>query len=120
LDVVRVELTLQLERFTNLGSGWSLNRVKNFTIHIAQYRPLAGRSYIETPPSIASKRAVVNVRNLNDNECFRWAILFALYPATDHVNEVGKYKKYVNNVNMGGAHIPSDACANSSFREKQQ
>lgn len=49
LDQLRTELAAQIDRFTNLGSGWTLGSIKRFTIHIAQYRPLAGSSYIETP-----------------------------------------------------------------------
>ncbi len=105
-DVVRTELTAQLERYTNLGSGWSLARIIDFTVHIAQYRPLAGSSFIETPPSLAGKHAVINVHNRDDNECFRWAILSALYPATDNADRVCKYKKYVNNVNWDGLRFP--------------
>ena len=88
IDEIQTDLEGQLDRFTNLGSGWSLLEIKRFTIHIAQYRPLAGSSYIETPKAIVGKQAIVNVRNLHDNECFRWAILSAMFPATVHVERV--------------------------------
>jgi hypothetical protein len=33
--------------FTNSDSGWNWQELLKFTIHIAQYRPLAGSSYIK-------------------------------------------------------------------------
>ena len=39
-------------------------------IHLAEFRPLNGRSYIELPESIKSKRAVVNIKSA-DNQLFQ-------------------------------------------------
>jgi hypothetical protein len=105
LENVRKELSLQIENFNSLGSGWSVSNIKKLTIHVAQYRPLAGSSYIETPTSLIGKRAVVNVQNF-DNECFRWAILSALYPASRHANRVSQYARYINEVNWDGLRFP--------------
>jgi hypothetical protein len=105
LENVRKELSLQIENFNSLGSGWSVSHIKKLTIHVVQYRPLTGSSYIETPESLIHERAVVNVKNY-DNECFRWAILSALYPASKNVNRVSQYARYVNEVNWGGLRFP--------------
>lgn len=102
LDKVRKDLTSQIDRYTNLGSGWSLSHIKNFTIHVAQYRPLAGSSNIETPTAVVHKHAVINVQNYNDNECFRWAILSALYPNNANIKNVFSYTKYINEINWDG------------------
>jgi hypothetical protein len=105
LENVRKELSLQIENFNSLGSGWNVSHIKKLTIHVAQYRPLAGSSYIETPTSLIGKRAVVNVQNF-DNECFRWAILSALYPVSQHANRVSQYARYINEVNWDGLRFP--------------
>jgi hypothetical protein len=62
LGQLQADLEAQLDRFTNLGSGWTLARIMRFTLHIAQFRPLAGSSYIPTPEFIKNKKAVVNVK----------------------------------------------------------
>jgi hypothetical protein len=105
LEQLQTDLDNQLDRFTNLGSGWSLSRIIRFTLHVAAYRPLAGKSYIETPESIANKKAVVNVKN-KDEKCFQWAILSALFPSTENVNDVSKYVPFVKEVNWSGLRFP--------------
>jgi len=51
-------------------------------------------SYIDTPHIIKNKQAIIDVQNTNDNECFKWSILAALYPveSKQHPNRVSKYK----------------------------
>jgi hypothetical protein len=102
LEQLQTDLENQLDRFTNLGSGWPSSRIIRFTLHVAAYRPLAGKSYIETPESIANKKAVKN----KDEKCFQWALLSALFPSTDHVNDVSKYVPFVNEVNWSGLRFP--------------
>jgi hypothetical protein len=35
------DLATQLDRFTNQGSGWTLDNVTSFVIHVSYYRPLS-------------------------------------------------------------------------------
>ena len=64
------DLASQLDRFTNQGSGWTLDNVTSFIVHISLYRPLSpGASFIPSPEFIENKHAVVNVENSQDNKC---------------------------------------------------
>jgi hypothetical protein len=81
---------MQLSRFTSQGSGWVLQGINEFTLDVAQYRPLIGSSYIKCPEFIAHKMAVVNPKNIDDNKCFVWAILAALYPAAKDSSRIKK------------------------------
>ena len=99
------DLNSQMDRFTNLGSGWNLVALKNFVMHIAQYRPLVGNSFIPTPDSLINKHAIVNVNN-NDNECFKWAVLSALYQATSNGDRINVYIPHVEKVNWNGIRFP--------------
>ena len=67
-----------------------------------------GSSYIPLPSWIASKKAVINPKNENDEECFKWAVTAAL-----HHKEIGKDPKgisnimrYTNNYNWSGLTFP--------------
>jgi len=104
----RVERSSQLDRFTKLGSGWLLIGIDDFTVNIARYNPLMGSSHIKTPLFIKAKRAVINVANKNDEECFRWAILSALYPVkrNEHAVSVSKYRKHYKKINCDGLTFP--------------
>jgi hypothetical protein len=58
---VRAEFNREVERFTNVGSGWTLSAILRFVIRIGQHRPLVGSSFIPTPASLMTKHAVINV-----------------------------------------------------------
>ena len=73
------------------GSMWVFKQVLKIDMHVGRYKPIQGSSYVELPKDLVSKKAVINVKN-NDNECFKWALLSALYPAGKNAERVGKYK----------------------------
>jgi len=57
-----------------------LRSIVNFEVHMVDYKPLKGNSYIPLPKALRGKRAIINMRNENDNECFKWAVTRALNP----------------------------------------
>jgi len=50
-------------------------------INIAQYQALRGDSHMPLPEKLQNKKAIINVQN-QDNQCLRWALRAALFPAT--------------------------------------
>ena len=79
-----------LEKWTQRGSGWVVDRVEVLWLDIARYQPLRGGSYFPLPAVVRLKKAVVNVKN-KDDHCLRWALRSALFPAWDHVDRPSKY-----------------------------
>ena len=79
-----------LEKWTQRGSGWAVDRVETLWLDIARYQPLRGGSYIPLPAAVKNKKAVVNVKN-EDDHCLRWALRSADFPADDHVDRPTKY-----------------------------
>ena len=54
------------------------------TISVSKYNLLAGSSYIKLPKELDHPRkGLINVQNIDDNECFKWCLLRYLNPA-DH------------------------------------
>ena len=106
-DAMYRDLNAQLDRFCSQGSGWNLQQITEFVLHTSVYRPLIGSSYIQTPKFIADKRCVVNVKNSDDNKCFKWAILSALYPVEKNAWLVNKYKKYEDQLCWDGLDFPT-------------
>jgi len=95
-----------LQQKTNTsGGGFILDIVTDFTIVITQYRPLSGSVYIPTPPSIARKEAIINIKN-RDNCGFEYAILSCLYAAKRDPNRLNKYTKYLGTLNFDGITFP--------------
>jgi hypothetical protein len=101
-DAVRAELNGEVDRFTNVGSSWTLTALLRFVIRIGQYRPLVGSLFIPTPASLVAKQALINVYNPNVSMCFVWAVLSALHPADKHTERISKYRPYLNSIDLTG------------------
>jgi hypothetical protein len=52
------------------------------------------------------KKAIVNVKN-TDHECFKWAILSALYPPTDNPHRLAHYKAIEHDLDFSGINFPA-------------
>ena len=70
-----------IQNFQNRGSGWQFDRIEHLDININPYNPLSASSYIPLPKKLAKKKAIINVQNENDNECFKWGVTSAVFPA---------------------------------------
>ena len=66
------------------GSEWKFDRVIDFRIHINPFEPFSGSSYIPLPPKLAAKKAIINVKNEKDQDCFKWAVTSAGFPRENH------------------------------------
>src|SRR5277367_3017267 len=100
-----VKLGARLEAAEVEGSGFSLKQINSLQININKYSPLKASSYFELPEYITNKKAIINVKN-EDNQCFKWAILAALYPTKNHPERVSNYIKYENKINMSSIPFP--------------
>ena len=79
-----------IQNFQNRGSGWQFDRVEHLDININPYNPLSASSYIPLPDKLAKKKAIINVKNEKDHECFKWAITSAVFPVKKHVDRLSK------------------------------
>ena len=71
------EIHENINNFTKSASGWQLVNVIKLMLHIVTYKPLSGSSYIKLSKAIESKRAIINIKN-TENQCFKWAVTKAL------------------------------------------
>jgi len=102
-------LNAHVSNFSKRGSGYSLVRISRLTISFVPYYPLgvgAGSSYIQTPQWLSVKNAVINVKNYDDDRCFQWAILSALFPAKCHSDRLSNYLPYEDSIDVSGLPFP--------------
>ena len=59
-----------LAKFQRQVSSWIFHSVLSLDLHTVKYEPLGGSSYIPLPAFLAAKKAIINLRNVND-ECFK-------------------------------------------------
>ena len=79
-----------IQNFHNRGSGWQFDRVEHLDININPFNPLSASSYILLPRSLYKKKAIINVQNENDNECFKWAVTSAVFPKKKNAERLSK------------------------------
>ena len=87
------------------GSGWYFNEVIRLEIHIVEYKPMKGGSYIPLPEFITKKKSIINIQN-KDNKCFLWSILRYLHPVQMNEVRLTDLKKYENDLNFKGIVFP--------------
>ncbi|XP_070155793.1 uncharacterized protein, partial [Polyergus mexicanus] len=101
-----VEPTLaSLEEFQERDSGWALSRILDLNVNINKYNPMRAGCHIKLPREIPMKRAVINVQS-NDNACYAWSVVVALYPAEDHVYRECSYPHYTTVLNLQDIEFP--------------
>ena len=73
-----------IQKSLGKDSGWIIDSVIDHTISILKYNPLAGSSYIKLPKELNhSRKGLINIQNIDDNDCFKWCLVRYLNPA-DH------------------------------------
>src|SRR6201990_2988539 len=95
-------------KFTKEGSGWIINKLLEFEIKVAKYKPLRASSYIETPIRYKNpKFGLINIQNKNDNECFKWCIARSDCLDEGHLHRLStRIKEVSKNYNWKGIKFP--------------
>ena len=112
------EIEEQIQKVDNTkGSGWVLESVISLVLHITKWEPIYGSSYIPLDPYLANKKAIINMKN-EDDKCFMWCVLRALYPKNDHPERIDKdLKSKQDNINMKGICYPVNFRAIDRFED---
>ena len=103
------EIEEEIQKVQNAeGSGWQFLKVIKLVLHTTNWEPIYGNSYILLDPYLANKKAIINMQN-EDNKCFMWCVLRALYPKNKNAERIDKdLKSKQDNINMGGIRYPVD------------
>ena len=83
-----------IQKSLGKGSGWIIDSVIDHTIDISKYNLLARRSYIEFPRELDHPgKGLINIQNIDHNECFKWCLSRYLNPADHHPARITKGDK---------------------------
>ncbi|CAG9840820.1 unnamed protein product [Diabrotica balteata] len=95
-----------LSEFEASQSSWALNKIISLEININKFEVAKGASsYIQLHPKVARKRSCISVMN-NDQACFAWAIVSALYSVNINTNKTTSYPHYTNVLNLKSLTFP--------------
>ena len=88
------------------GSGWQFLKVIKLVLHTTRWDPINAGSYIDLPEALKNKHAIINMKN-QDEECFKWCVLRALYPKDKNAERIDKdLKSKQDTLNMKGIRYP--------------
>ncbi len=96
-----------LAKYQKEGSGWRLYSIKGLDVSIVKFNPLDGSGYSKLPPIITKKKAVINMKN-SDDQCFKWAVTRALNPVDKNPKRITKeLRKQAEEFNWDGITFPT-------------
>ena len=100
------EIQSALEKVETEQSGWVFIQIIKLVLHTTKWKPIYGSSYMPLDPYLANKKAIINMKN-EDDKCFMWCLLRALYPKNDHPERIDKdLKSKQDIINMKDIHYP--------------
>ena len=110
------EIEEEIQKVQNAeGSGWQFLKVIKLVLHTTRWEPIYGSSYIPLDPYLANKKALINMQN-EDDKCFMWNVLRALYPKNKNAERIDKdLKSKQNSINMNGICYPVNLKAIDRF-----
>lgn len=106
----------RVEEFETKGSGWQFDSIIELEVGCNQYDVLRGGSYIPLCKFLNTKKAIINVKN-SDNQCFMWSILSAIHPQHTNPQRVEKYYSFRNELNFTGIEFPIQLSDIKKFEE---
>ena len=88
------------------SSGWIFVEVESLVLHTSIWDPLKAGSYIDLPPFLKNKKAIINMKN-KDNKCFMWCVLRALNPKDKNAERIDEdLQSKQDTINMNGIRYP--------------
>ena len=104
-----------LATFQMRGSNWVFETIDSLELHTVKYEPLSGSSYIPLPEKLLTKKAIINMKN-EDDECFKWCVTRALNPVKKHAERITKkLRKQSEEIKWGGIEFPLELSAIQRF-----
>src|SRR6218665_856119 len=89
---------LKSDELTHETSGRRTRNVRNLILRMAQFDPLGGSSFLQTPKWIAVKKTIVNIKNFDDR-CFLYSVLAFKHVHKEHAERVSKYREFLEDLN---------------------
>ena len=106
VDVAIDMVNRRLTDFQGQGSGWRLHGIDRVAIQCSKHSPITGSSYIPNPKFIESRKAIVNVKNVNDDLCFLYSVLAHIHPIDRNPNQIFHYKPFLHELDYSGLTFP--------------
>ena len=108
IEEMFAHMKTQIESPALMNSRFRFNEVLFLDASFYPLNLTRGSSYIPLPSWIVSKKAVINPKNENDEECFKWAATVALHhkEIKSHPECISNIMMYTDNYDCSGLEFP--------------
>ncbi|XP_041377440.1 uncharacterized protein LOC121389858 [Gigantopelta aegis] len=101
------KIMTDMDNFEGDSSSLDFEEVMNVKLTVTQFQPFRGSSYLPLPSELRKKRSLLNIRNLDDDKCFIYAILAHLHPSsTSHKDLPDDYIQHISELHVEGFKFP--------------
>ena len=118
-----IKMRMEVDRLNERlgGSNWKIKRYNKLCLDFDQTRPSRASSYLETPEKYKNpKCGLINIRNENDNECFKWCMLYHQSPKGKHDHELPRLRRVEDKYVWDGVEFPADYDHITHFEEQNK
>ena len=100
-------IEVRIQNFNQRGGNWRFQRILSLDVHFTDYLSLRGSSYIKLPKELKNKKAVINMKN-EDEQCFKWCVTRALNPVNKDPQRITKLLREQLRISLkwGGMKVP--------------
>ena len=103
----KLKTAASIDKFVSHGSGWIFEEFTSISLHVTQYRPCAGGSYLPLPPQLRNKKSLRNIKN-TDDRCIIYCLAAALYPhKNDNMTHPSTYKETTKKIKCDDVSFPT-------------
>lgn len=97
-----------INNYEGCDSGLILKSIYQFLIQFIKYNSLGAGKYFQTPIYIRKKNCTINIKNKNDNECFRYCIMYHEHKENikNNPERISHYKKLTSEYKFDGINYP--------------
>ena len=85
--------------YASSGSGWIVERIEKLELRFARFNPIRGSSFLKLPSALNALRCLLNIRNYDDANCFKYCYTAAYHlqgKGTDLVNHEDVHTRATN------------------------
>ena len=118
IDVAGERIKELLSTHEGHGSGFKLDNILDCQLQVATYDRIGGSSYVPLPKYIQSETATINVKNVADENCFQYSVLYTKLQPASNPQRPDQYKKHLGELDMTGIRTPVEITQLRKF-EKQ-
>ena len=78
-----------------IGSGWITDSAIDHNTNISKHKPFIDNNYIKLQKELNhQEKSLINIRKINDNECFNWCLVRYLYNADHQIARNRKIERF--------------------------